>query len=177
MIECAMGLDRTQDFSGSATIFVSKLLHLAACTVLRLSRSHLSQNLDLTRGRTLYFFVILFHRRLSLQNNDTASRSTVILTQCWTSPNMFKQCDGSIDSLTLRCRSRLSMSVVFDCYWWWRQEFAGQSDPYPERKPVNGKVQNQIVLLLRLISTSRCEARGSGLGRKFSAHFAGVRKL
>jgi transcriptional regulatory protein LEU3 len=22
------------------------------------------------------------------------------------------------------------MSVIFDCFWWWRAEFAGQADPY-----------------------------------------------
>jgi transcriptional regulatory protein LEU3 len=24
------------------------------------------------------------------------------------------------------------MSVVFDCFWWWRAEFGGQSNPYPD---------------------------------------------
>ena len=141
LIENAMELDRTQNFSESATNFVSKLLHLAACTILRISRCHLSQSLDLTRGQRLYFFVILFHRKMSLQNDDTASRSTVILTQLWTSAKAFKRSDGSIDSLSLRCRSRLAMSVVFDCYWWWRQEFAGQPNPYSEKEDVNGIVR------------------------------------
>ena len=27
------------------------------------------------------------------------------------------------------------MSVIFDCFWWWRAEFGGQSHPYIEPDP------------------------------------------
>ena len=26
------------------------------------------------------------------------------------------------------------MSVIFDCFWWWRAEFGGQSNPYPDQE-------------------------------------------
>lgn len=69
---------------------------------------------------------------MSVQAGDVMSRSEGILTQLWASKNIFKRSDGSFDSLTLRCGSRLAMSVVYDCLWWWRSEFGGQQDPYED---------------------------------------------
>lgn len=138
-IDSAMQLDGTQNLSGSATAFVSKMLYLAACTILRITRSHLNQNLDLARGQRSYFSVILFHRKMSVQQDDIASRSIVILTQLWTSTTVFEQADGTIDSLLLCCRNRLAMSIVFDCFWRWRREFAGQSHPY-EKEDLTSKL-------------------------------------
>lgn len=28
------------------------------------------------------------------------------------------------------------MGVVFDCFWWWRAEFGGQINPYPDEGDV-----------------------------------------
>lgn len=132
-IEIAIQLDQTHNYAEHAPMPVSKYLHLAAFTILKMTRSRVQSSLDLPRGQTAYFAVIQIHRKMSLQNGDVAARSTSILTQLWTSRNVFKQPDGTIDSLTLRCGSRLAMSVVFDLYWWWRQEFAGLPNPYEEK--------------------------------------------
>ncbi|KAK5219260.1 hypothetical protein LTR72_008442 [Exophiala xenobiotica] len=132
VIETAVGLDETENFSSSATAYTQKMLVLASFAVLRIAKSHLSPMLDVERGRKAYFDNILLFRKISIQDSDLASRTTVILTQLWTSRNAFKKSDGTTDSLLLLCRSRLSMSVVFDCFWRWRREFAGQRTPYKD---------------------------------------------
>ncbi|KAH8807865.1 hypothetical protein F5884DRAFT_348357 [Xylogone sp. PMI_703] len=140
-IEKAMQLNQTQQFAKFAPVFVSKFLHLAAFLILRLGRSHLSESgaLDLVQGQKYYFDVIHFHKDMTIRSDDTAARSSIILTQLWTSTTRFRWGNGggADTSLILRCRSRLAMSVVFDCYWWWRQEFAGLPDPY-EGKEIEG---------------------------------------
>lgn len=139
MVEFVMMLDSERSLSECAPAYISKMLHLAACVILRLSRSSLRQSLDLSRGQKAFFATVSFHRKMSIQHNDVMSRSTVILTQLWTSQNVFVQPDGSIDSFALLCRKRLAMSVVFDLFWRWRNEFAGQPHPYRGQKGRRGK--------------------------------------
>lgn len=132
MVETAVQLDYAEDLTGSITAYIQCMLVLAALVILRISRCHLRQTLDLGRGKKAYFDNILLHRKMTIQEGDLPSRTTVILMQLWTSKNAFRRPDSSIDSLTLLCRSRLSVSVVFDCFWRWRREFAGQATPYEE---------------------------------------------
>lgn len=145
MIELAVTLDDTEQFTDSATYYIQKMLTMAALTILRIVRSQLRQAVDEERGRRAYFNCIRLERKISIQDSDLASRTTVILTQLWTSKNCFRQPDGSIDSLTLLCRSRLGMSLVFDCFWRWRREFAGQTTPYESISP-RGMAQNTLKL-------------------------------
>ncbi|CAL5873929.1 uncharacterized protein PFLUO_LOCUS8214 [Penicillium psychrofluorescens] len=57
----------------------------------------------------------------------------------WASDSVFKGADGTRDSLTLRIRSRLTMSVIYDVFWWWREEIAGLASPYKEKRDGNSK--------------------------------------
>ena len=149
MVEAAAKLDSEQGFSAPA--YMGKMLHLAACVILRLSRSSLGQSLDSSRGQRAYFSTIEFHRKVSIQHNDVASRSTVILTQLWTSQNIFMQPDGSVDSFKFLCRKRLAMSIVFDLFWRWRNEFAGQPHPYQGKSCRAGKLERVSVPYHKLI--------------------------
>ena len=111
-IETAQRINAEQGLSDCAPIFVSKYLQLAAFTILRIVRCYLSTVLNVDRGRQVYFFVINLHHDLSVQSGDIWSRAVGILTQLWASKRVFRRSDGSIDSLTLRCGSRLAMSVA-----------------------------------------------------------------
>lgn len=133
VIESAMELDRTQDYAEFAPFAVAKYLQVAAFSILKLNRSQIKDMLDESRGRSAYFAVIQFHKKMTVQANDVAARSTTILTQLWTSRAIFKGPNGMVDSLSLRCGSRLAMSVMFDSFWWWRQEFAGAPNPYEDK--------------------------------------------
>ena len=136
LIEVTMHLDTMQKFAEFGPMLVSRFSNLAAFVILKIGRSHVRDALDLTRGQRSYFSVIQIHKKFSVQSDDIYARATLINTQLWTSHKIFKRSNGGVDSLTLRCRSRLGMSLVYDCYWWWRQEFGGQSNPY---EGINGK--------------------------------------
>ena len=110
--------------------FIEKAVTLAAISILKIHRSELAPFVNLHAGEKAYFSAILFCRGSSLENDDLGARGVSILSQLWTSQNIFKRLDGRVESLVTRIRSRLSMSVVFDCFWWWREEFTGQISPY-----------------------------------------------
>jgi hypothetical protein len=75
----------------------------------------------------------------------------MILAQLWTSKGIFRESDGTNDSLLLRCRNRLGMSLIFDCFRWWRQTFAGLPDPYEENEgTLQAFVTDLYIMLLKL---------------------------
>lgn len=131
--ELTVRLDEQEDFTeyipGSVLIY----LQLISFIILKLSRArHLYSDLDLQRGQNAYFSMIQLHKRVFVLSNDAWSRATTIMTQLWTSKNAFRRRNGTYDSLSLRLRNRLGMSVVHDSWWWWRHEFAGFPDPYDQ---------------------------------------------
>ena len=107
---------------------------LAAFIILKISRSYLAGKVDLRSGEKAYFMAIVSLRESSLQNDDLYARGAMILTQLWTSTRVFRRPNGIVDGLSLRIRTRLSMSVVFDCFWWWREEFQGKPSPYNDSR-------------------------------------------
>lgn len=131
-IELTEQLDRTTQAAKYAPQAWHKYLALAAFTILKLSRSRIRESLNLDRGRSAYFAVIEICRECSLESGDMAARLRTILTQLWTSKKIFKKADGTTDALSLRCGSRLAMSISFDMYWWWRAEFGGVPNPYED---------------------------------------------
>jgi len=129
-VETVTSLEESQSYAEHAPFEVLTYLMLAAVAILKIGRCHVSQSLDAERGKTSYFSVIRMARKATVEPADIAARTSTILTHLWNSKNIFKKADGTFDSLSLRCGSRLAMSMVFDCLWWWRTEFAGQPNPY-----------------------------------------------
>ena len=130
MIELAVQLDQEQEICEYGSTNVNMTWNLAACILLRVGKSHVRDSLDVRRGQKCYFSTINLNKKQSVRSDDIASRMTMILSQLWTSKTVIKQPDSTPDSLWLRCRNRLGWSVLFDCFWLWRQEFGGQLNPY-----------------------------------------------
>ncbi|KIX95894.1 uncharacterized protein Z520_08149 [Fonsecaea multimorphosa CBS 102226] len=125
-------LDQKRKIAEHAPPFFSRILFLACCVILRMTRSSLREALDLKKGREAYFKTINMHKRLSVRHDDAHSRATVILSQLWSGKMIDVQTKRSAGQVRLKCRSRLGMSLLYDCWWIWRQEFQGQPDPYSD---------------------------------------------
>jgi transcriptional regulatory protein LEU3 len=130
-----------QELVESCPVFIERTILMAAFAVLKIHRSPLAPHVDLAAGEAAFFASIIFNRKVSLQNDDIGARCFTIYSQLWNSKNVFRMPVSSslvnhsnagvvVDSLRTRIRSRLSMSIVFDCFWYWREEFAGQPSPY-----------------------------------------------
>ena len=125
-----MGTKSSYHGKSSCPDYGYRTMLLAAFIILKLSRSSLADRVDLRAGEKAYFATILALRESSLENDDLCARGAMVLAQLWTSTRVFRRPDGVVDGLTLRVRSRLSMGIVFDCFWWWREEFQGKLNPY-----------------------------------------------
>ncbi len=146
LIEALVSED-SRSFVEHCPIFVERTVSLAAYSILKVHRSPLAPHVDLTAGETAYFSAIIFSRKVSLQNDDIGARTVTILSQLWTSKSVFKLPNGLVDSLRTRIHTRLSMSVVFDCFWYWREEFCGQPSPYRDDTELTNSEAKRGLLL------------------------------
>jgi len=134
LIDNGMALNESHQLAAYCSTYIYRTIFMAALSILKIFKSNLRPFLNLRSGERSYFTAIRFLKESSLQNDDLAARAAAILSQLWTSDRIFKKSNGQVDSLALRLRTRGSMSVVFDCLWWWREEFAGQSSPFSDMK-------------------------------------------
>ncbi|KAK5065028.1 hypothetical protein LTR84_000863 [Exophiala bonariae] len=130
LAELVVSLEQSQQFCDYAPLPLIQYLHLAAVLILRTERSSARENLDVARGKSCYFAIIQMHKKIPVRSDDFWARGSVYLPQMWASKKAYRKPDGTRDSLTLRCRNRLGMSIVYDSYWWWRQEFTNEPYPY-----------------------------------------------
>ena len=115
----------------SATIYLFQTMLAAGFGLLKLNYSFLGQHgLDTESAKVLFRKTIFALRGMSVAENDLAERLAEVLAQVWLSgrvraePNEDNIGIGEFDdSLRLRVRCRMSMSLVYDAVWRWRQNF------------------------------------------------------
>ncbi|KAF1927574.1 C6 zinc finger domain-containing protein [Didymella exigua CBS 183.55] len=136
-INTATAMAQTVNFASVSQSFVDRTICLAGFSILRLVRSPLAQHLDLTAGEQAYFQAVEFLKNVSMQSGDVEIRTALIMNELWNSNKVFRRRDGRIESLGLRLRTRLSMSVTYDMFWYWREEFNQMQNPYNGDDAIN----------------------------------------
>lgn len=116
---------------------MDRSITLAGFVILKLVRSPLAPHLDLEAGEKAYFRAIDFLKSVSLQQADIYVRTALIMKDLWGSNKVFRKKNGQIESLGLRLRTRLGMSVSYDMFWYWREEFGNMSNPYSNGEETN----------------------------------------
>jgi transcriptional regulatory protein LEU3 len=111
---------------------MDRSITLAGFVILKLVRSSIAPNLDLAAGEKAYFQAIQFLKSVSLQQGDIYVRTALIMSDLWNSSKVFRKKNGQFESLGLRLRTRLGMSVSYDMFWYWREEFGNMQNPYGE---------------------------------------------
>jgi transcriptional regulatory protein LEU3 len=109
---------------------MDRSITLAGFVILKLVRSSLAPHLDLAAGEKAYFQAIQFLKSVSLQQADIYVRTALIMKDLWGSNKVFMKKNGQTESLGLRLRTRLGMSVSYDMFWYWREEFGNMPNPY-----------------------------------------------
>ncbi|KAH8895568.1 hypothetical protein GQ53DRAFT_715281 [Thozetella sp. PMI_491] len=100
-------------------VFVS-----AAFVVLKLTKNDsLASLLDAAAGERLVNASISALRRMSLANNDLPARLSDVITFFFALPNAGTIGGKTLEDLQLRVKNRLSMSIVYDSLWEWRNWF------------------------------------------------------
>jgi hypothetical protein len=139
----ATAMSQQTFFATVSQSFIDRTITLAGFSILKLCRSPLAQHLDLAAGEQAFFQSVQFTKNVSMQAGDIGMRTAHIMNDLWNSNRVFRRKDGRIESLGLRLRTRLSMSVSYDMFWYWREEFSNMQNPYDgeEKQVPNERTQ------------------------------------
>ncbi|KAK6003605.1 hypothetical protein QM012_009376 [Aureobasidium pullulans] len=113
-----------------ATNYMMQMLLAAGFTLMKLLNSFFANKVDVTSGRTLFLQTVAALRNLSVAPNDLPLRLAEVLAQLWQangggstnklypdSPNFIQDPE---QSLQLKVRCRMSMSLLYDSVWRWK---------------------------------------------------------
>lgn len=104
--------------------YVFQMILAAGFSVLRLSTSPLVEYIDALTAKRLFNSSIAALRKISITNNDLPGRLAEVLAQLKARRNrLSRELRANWNSLQLKVRSRLSMSITFDSLWEWRRGF------------------------------------------------------
>lgn len=130
----------------------------AGFTLLKLLNSFFAHHVNLAYGKELFTNAIRAIRTISVATNDLPSRLAEVLAQLWRgggsgTKTEYGESTGMDNSLQLKVRCRMSMSLVYDSVWRWREEFQakGRGNLESERPATSdGFVTDKLI-------SSRCE--------------------
>ncbi len=114
-----------------ATNYILQMTVAGGFTLHKLLNSFFATHVNLDEGIAIFHRTIRAIRKISVKNNDLPARLAEVLAQLWraagagvvrgrSSTSSSVERDGS---LMLKVRCRMSMSLVFDSVWRWREEF------------------------------------------------------
>ncbi|MCJ1293146.1 hypothetical protein MMC34_004699 [Xylographa carneopallida] len=111
-----------------ATNYILQMIIAAGFTLLKLLNSFFANFIDLEYGKALFTRTISTIRNISVTNSDLPVRLAEVLAQLWrgggAGSKLSTPKDGNVDSsLQLKVCCRMSMSLVYDSVWRWREEF------------------------------------------------------
>lgn len=143
-LETCLGLDQScdstfiDDGTGTAgfvslvhgTNYIFQMMLAAGFALLKLHNNFLKQvELDVEKARSLFSKNIWALRSMSVQENDLAQRLAEVLAQVWKGSRAAAEKNGhdgrqgyTDSSMQLKVRCRMSVSLVYDSVWRWREE-------------------------------------------------------
>ncbi|KAL9133951.1 MAG: hypothetical protein Q9175_004872 [Cornicularia normoerica] len=114
-----------------STNYILQMIIAAGFSLLKLMNSFFASHVDIEYGRNLFNRTIQAIRSISVFTNDLPNRLAEVLAQLWRSSGAGSRRsvatnDSTDSSLQLKVKCRMSMSLVFDSVWRWREEFQAQ---------------------------------------------------
>ncbi|KAI5288573.1 hypothetical protein KEM54_005105, partial [Ascosphaera aggregata] len=151
LLEASLELKATDLVTRQTVDYTTNYLYqmtLAAGFVLfKLWNSSFSAHIDMEYTQTLFNRTIWGLRNMSVAENDLPQRMTEVLALMWKSGKASsKQASTSTlrsthmyDTLKLKVKCRMSMSLVYDSVWRWREDFLAKGHSFETflQKPTN----------------------------------------
>ena len=131
-LECTFNLQASAgDVLVYATNYILQMIIASGFALLKLLNSYFAKHINIVYGRTLFSRTIHAIRSISVSTNDLPFRLAEVLAQLWRSSGagskQISNGNGIMDSsLQLKVKCRMSMSLVYDSVWRWREEFQMQ---------------------------------------------------
>jgi hypothetical protein len=134
-LEACLGLGNQSDPAGSSPLiygsnYIFQMMLAAGFGLMKLQSSFIQQvELDSESTKNLFSKTIWALRSMSVQENDLSQRLAEVLAQVWkgsragAGKNGFDTPQAYIDNnMQLKVRCRMSVSLVYDSVWRWREE-------------------------------------------------------
>ncbi|KAL8689375.1 MAG: hypothetical protein Q9218_004944 [Villophora microphyllina] len=128
-LECVFDLHKVEGgLLPHASNYILQMIVAAGFTLLKLLNSFFADKIKGTYGRELFMKTIRAIRTISVATNDLPSRLAEVLAQLWKNGGSGAR-NGHVpntaidNSLQLKVRCRMSMSLVHDSLWRWREAF------------------------------------------------------
>ncbi|KAL1974360.1 hypothetical protein VTN31DRAFT_4564 [Thermomyces dupontii] len=109
--------------------YIFQMMLAGGFALMKLCKSFFAAHIDLDYSKALFNRTIWAIRAISVCSNDLPERLAEVLAQMWKSgggpprrPPVPSSSDELDDSLPLKVRCRLSMSLVYDSVWRWRED-------------------------------------------------------
>jgi hypothetical protein len=126
--------------------YIYQMVLAGGFTLLKLCKSFFATYIDLDYSKALFNRTIWAIRALSVSPNDLPERLAEVLVQMWRlggTPTQRPIVHGADvdDSLQLKVRCRMSMSLVYDSVWRWRE------DAQTKGRNIEGTVVTRPILM------------------------------
>lgn len=150
--------------------YVYQMMVAAGCTLLKLCKSFFSSHIDMDYTKHLFNRTIWAIRGVSASSNDLPERLAEVLAQMWRLGGATHRSNNSTDlddSLRLKVRCRMSMSLLFDSVWRWRE------DARTKGRNIEGIFSSQLngYMMSNLFSSVLEKSDKPRLCRRFFGHF------
>ncbi|EXJ68009.1 uncharacterized protein A1O5_08624 [Cladophialophora psammophila CBS 110553] len=157
VIEHVRNLDsRSQDFLRFCPLFCYEAFLCAVFILLKVVKNdYFAAIIDADSGKGLINFSVSALRKISVVNNDLPGRLSDVIAYLWTHPNPSLMGGIGMDGLQLKVRSRMSMSIVYDSLWRWREQFRTEAESADPQGLNNGNTPPVDAGNRKLIS-NRC---------------------
>lgn len=123
-LEAAMNLETEVGPVLSYTpYYIYQMMVAGGCTLQKLGKSFFSTHIDMDYTKDLFNRTIWAIRGVSVSSNDLPERLAEVLAQMWRLGGAPTPNNTEIDdTLTLKVRCRMSMSLLYDSVWRWRED-------------------------------------------------------
>lgn len=107
--------------------YIYQMTLAAGFCLLKLCKSFFAVHIDVEYAKSLFNGTIRALRSMSISNNDLAERLAEVLAQMWRMAGTVQHhshlpTHEPDDTLRLKVRCRMSMSLVYDSVWRWRED-------------------------------------------------------
>ena len=107
-----------------APYYISQMMVAGGFTLLKLCKSFFSSHIDMDYAKALFNQTVSAIRKASVSSNDLPERLAEVLAQMWRLGGSSPQGGNHAvdDTLRLKVRCRMSMSLLYDSVWRWRED-------------------------------------------------------
>ena len=103
--------------------YIYQMMVAGGCTLLKLCRSFFANHIDMDYTKNLFNRTIWAIRDVSVSSNDLPERLAEVLAQMWRLGGAPTTSNPEVDdTLMLKVRCRMSMSLLYDSVWRWRED-------------------------------------------------------